>query len=327
MEALEIIAPYRHGRSGTVYLNQFLQRLLRSEEKVKRFGYKGFVNGDKVLQTANKYYDPYDHRESRTVKGIYVPNGALGYVYTSLRRQEKLQVKFPPEWIHRSFYIRGSKIEENLEMGYAITVHKAQGSQFDYVICIFPADASEFMSRELVYTVLTRARKKLYLLLQKDAQVLQDRLWAGYAERLWRNSALFRTAKGLPPAQLHRYRPQHLVEEALPDLFVRSREEAEIARALARHGIPFYYERPLLSRDGKTFRIPDFTFSVNRTEYYWEHRGLMDNPQYARAWERKERWYAENGYSDRLLVTPCEGMNLAESIRHILRDRLGLVGA
>jgi hypothetical protein len=71
---------------------------------------------------------------------------------------------------------------------------------------------------------------------------------------------------------------------------VRSYGEVLISQALAKAEIPFYYEKALLSKDKKTFRIPDFTLTYKRRTYFWEHRGMLDDPQYAKDWTNKEKW-------------------------------------
>ena len=161
------------------------------------------------------------------------------------------------------------------------------------------------------------------MLLQKDAGLLKERLWAGYSEMARRNSALFRTAKGIPKDGFKRFHPEQLVYEALPELLVRSRDELKIAQALTRYGVGFSYEKPLLSLDNKSWRLPDFTFKVKRKEYYWEHLGMLGAIDYDQKLERKRKWYKENGWQDRLIETPIEGMSLKESIKYILEDRFG----
>ena len=326
LEAVQLISPYRHNPSGVDPLNLFAQRLLRGDKVVRKYATHGFVWKDKVIQVRNFNYYAWDHKQNRPVRNedTYVPNGTIGYVFPKKATNNKIQVKFPRDFIRYSYYLGGSECEQNLELGYVLSVHKSQGSQFTNTIFILPAEESDFLSRELLYTALTRAQGKLYLLLEKDSHLLKDRLWTGHSEILRRNSALFKTAKGVPKEGFQKYRPQDLIYEALPDLLVRSLAEVQISRALADAEVPFYYEKPLLSNDGQTFRLPDFTFQYRRKTYFWEHRGRMDDPLYAKDWKRKEQWYIANGYEDQLLVTPIEGMTCEQSIQHILHDRLGV---
>ena len=113
----------------------------------------------------------------------------------------------------------------------------------------------------------------------------------------------------------------------MPELLVRSWPEVQISRALVEAEIPFYYEKPLLSKDKQTFRLPDFTFKYKRKTYFWEHLGRLDDPVYAKDWKRKQAWYVANGYDDQLLTTPIEGLGTPKSIQYILHDRLGITNS
>ena len=329
LEAIQIISPFRHKASGVDPLNFFVQRLLRGDETVRKFAVNGFVFRDKILQVRNYCYRAYVHGASAPNRYIqnqdtYVPNGSIGYVFPSRVSDTTIQAKFPKEFVRYSYYLTKKQCEENLELGYVLSVHKSQGSQFTNTIFVMPAEESDFLSRELLYTALTRAQGKLYPLLEQDARIMKDRLWIGHSEILRRNSALFRTAKGVPKEGFKTYLPENLIYEALPGQLVRSYGEVLISQALAKAGIPFYYEKALTSKDKKTFRIPDFTLAYKRRTYFWEHRGMLDDPQYAKDWTNKEKWYRKNGYEDQLLITPIEGVGLEQSIRSILEDRLGV---
>jgi exodeoxyribonuclease V alpha subunit len=326
LEAVQLLSPYRRNPSGVDPLNLFVQRLLRGDETVRKFATHGFVWRDKILQVRNFNYFGWDHTQNRGVRNenTYIPNGTIGYVFPKRVTNNKIQAKFPRDFVRYSYYLSGQKCNENLELGYVLSVHKAQGSQFTNSIFILPAEESDFLSRELLYTALTRAQGKLYLLLQKDARLLKDRCWSGHSEIIRRNSALFKTAKGIPKDGFQKYRPDDLIYEVMPDLLVRSHAEVEISRALVEAEIPFYYEKPLLSKDKQTYRLPDFTFKYRRKTYFWEHLGRLDDPLYAKDWKRKKQWYVTNGYEDQLLITPVESLSLKKSIQSILHDRLGI---
>jgi hypothetical protein len=118
--------------------------------------------------------------------------------------------------------------------------------------------------------------------------------------------------------------PEKLIYEALPELFVRSRDEVAISKALAEAGIGFYYEKVLPAKDGKSFKLPDFTFKHNRKEYYWEHKGMLSNFDYSQRDEKKTRWYTENGYQDKLIETPIGDRSMEESIKYVFENILGI---
>lgn len=325
VEAINIIAPYRHDPTGVDNINLIVQRTLRGKKTVDEFGKWGYVFNDKVLQVRNKTYYAYNH-QSKEGKNkneeYYVPNGTLGYVFP--KRTDKLQIKFPKDYDKYSFYLSKKQTNEMLELGYATSVHKAQGSQFDITIMIIPSEDSDFLNREMLYTALTRSTSIQIIMIQKDISILKSRLWLGKSEIVKRNSSLFSTSKGIPSKDFEKYKPENLIYDILPDLFVRSEGERMISEALAKHEIGFFYEKPLISKDNKSFKLPDFTFKYNRKEFYWEHNGMMSNFDYAERTEKKRRWYKENGYQDNLIETPIEGMNLTQSIKYILENTLNV---
>jgi ATP-dependent exoDNAse (exonuclease V) alpha subunit len=321
IEAIHIISPYRHTPTGVDNINIQIQKILRGSDTVRKFGKDGFVFRDKVLQTRNYTYSASDYQKKKTIKDetTYIPNGTLGFVFP----KGDFEVKFPEDYENLSYFITKKQKDEMLELGYATSVHKAQGSQFDVTITIIPNE-SDFLSREMLYTALTRSKKCQIILIQNDINFLKARLWLGDSEIVKRNSSLFSKSFGIPSKDLEKYKPENLVCEALPDLFVRSKDEVMISKALANAGIQFYYEKLLPSNDERSFKLPDFTFIHRRKTYYWEHKGMLDVFDYVQRDEKKDRWYKENGYQDNLIVTPREGMNLAESIKYIFENILNI---
>lgn len=324
IEAINVIAPYRHTPTGVDNLNLIIQKALRGENAVNKWAKYGFVFSDKVLQIRNYNYYAWDHTTNGKVKNddTYVPNGTLGYFLPNKNR--KIQIKFPKDYDRYSYFPTKKQTNEMLELGYATSVHKAQGSQFDITIMIVPNEDNDFLNREMLYTALTRSTSIQIILVQKDISILKSRLWLGKSEIVKRNSSLFSTSKGIPSKDFEKYKPENLIYEVLPDLFVRSEGERMISEALSKAEIGFFYEKPLISKDGKSFKLPDFTFKYNRKEYYWEHNGMMSNFDYAERAAKKKRWYEENGYQDRLIETPIEGMNLTQSIKYIMENVLNI---
>lgn len=324
IEAINVIAPYRHTPTGVDNLNMVIQKVLRGEEAVNKWAKYGFVFNDKVLQVRNYNYYAWDHTANEKVKNeeTYIPNGTLGYFMPNSKK--KVLIKFPKDYVRYSYYPTKKQANEMLELGYATSVHKAQGSQFVITIMIVPNEDSDFLNREMLYTALTRSTSIQIIMVQKDISILKSRLWLGKSEIVKRNSSLFSTSKGIPSKDFEKYKPENLIYEVLPDLFVRSEGERMISEALAKAEIGFYYEKPLISKDGKSFKLPDFTFKHNRKEYYWEHNGMMSNSDYAERVAKKKRWYIENGFQDRLIETPIEGMNLTQSIKYILENVLNI---
>lgn len=324
IEAINVIAPYRHTPAGADTLNLLIQEALRGKSTVDRYSNQGYVFDDKVLQVRNYTYRALDHtkKEFDSNDDNYIPNGTLGYFFPN--KAKKLLIKFPKEYERYSYYPTKKQANEMLELGYATSVHKAQGSQFNFTITIIPADESGFLNRELLYTGLTRSMNLQIVLIQRDLSLLKNCLWLGKSGLANRNSSLFSTFKGIPPKDFEKYKPENLIYEVLPDLLVRSESERIISERLLGRGISFYYEKPLIATDAKSFKLPDFTFKHNRKEYYWEHNGMLADFEYAKRAAKKKRWYTENGFQDSLIETPIEGLNLEGSITYVFEKILCL---
>jgi hypothetical protein len=322
LDRLQVLAPYR------LVIDEINETVRR---KVLGLAPSGMFNGlapyDRVMQTENKELFALSSDTGLRSKK-FVPNGQIGFVSritreTFEKKGKKVSIRFAPDYWSCSFDMTNQMVEENLAFAYGLSIHKAQGSQFNTVIAVVPARETDFLSRELIYTLITRAQRRVVLLLEKDAGTLLSRTWGEHSELLRRNSAIFRTARGWRSVRNSRFRPEDLIHEAVPDLFVRSLGEATIARALSGLGIPYYYERRLAAQDGGVGKAPDFTFRLNRRDWYLEHLGMRGLPRYDRDWERKKQWYAQNGYAEHLLTTPAEGKSLSESLREIFCGRFG----
>ncbi|MCC8361000.1 AAA family ATPase [Salinimicrobium sediminilitoris] len=324
IEAINLIAPYRHTPTGVDSINLEIQKTLRGKEAVDKWSKYGFVFNDKILQVRNFNYYAWDHKQNKKVQTIetYIPNGTLGYFLPNKKR--KIQIKFPKNYDQYSFYPTKRQVNEMLELGYATSVHKAQGSQFDITILVIPSEDSDFLNREMLYTALTRSTAIQIILIQNDISLLKSRLWLGKSDIIKRNSSLFSTSKGIPSKDFEKYKPENLIIEVLPDLLVRSEGERIISEALVQAEIGFFYEKPLISKDNKSFKLPDFTFKHRRKEFFWEHNGMLKNFDYAERAEKKRRWYHENGFQDSLIETPIEGMNLKQSIEYVFDNILNI---
>lgn len=207
---------------------------------------------------------------------------------------------------------------KNLELAYAISVHKSQGSEFDYVYIIIPKRDSHLLSMELLYTAVTRAQKKVTVLLQEDMGTLTSlgHIEKSAVRRI--NSSVFRF-EPLPEELL--YIQNWYADEkklaTLSEYFVRSKSEVIIANMLVEEDVPFVYEDPLYAPDGTMF-LPDFTVQFRGETYYWEHVGRLDLPDYSAHWERKKKWY-EQHFPGKLLIT-YEGKDLSTDAMAIIKE-------
>ena len=159
-----------------------------------------------------------------------------------------------------------------LDLAYALTVHKAQGSDFGTVFVVLP-QRSRLMSRELLYTALTRSRTRLVLLIEgSDASFLYDLTKPERSETARRNTNLFSPgvrddADDVPYAE-------HLVHRTGRGELVRSKSELVIANYLYWLGLDYKYERELHGIIDQDKLRPDFSFVDDAGDVIiWEHLG------------------------------------------------------
>jgi len=177
---------------------------------------------------------------------------------------------------------------------------------------VLPAKA-RFLSRELVYTALTRSKKKLVLLIQgKNATSLFDLSQPTNSETARRNTNLFsvgvRCSDDFPYAQ-------HLVHRTSKNVMVQSKSELTLATYFASADVnlgDYTYNRRL-EGEGYPYRLrPDFSWETDAGELIlWEHLGMLAREDYRQGWEKKKAWYASNGYIEgQNLFTSTEGPGL-----------------
>lgn len=158
---IQVLTPMRKGLLGVERLNTILQEYLNPrspEKKEKEFGSGLFREGDKVMQVKNNYQIEWEIRGAYGIpveKGVGVFNGDMGIVSEINSYAEQMTVVFDDnKYIEYSF-----KELEQLELAYAITIHKSQGSEYPAVVIPLLSGPRMLMSRNLLYTAITRARK------------------------------------------------------------------------------------------------------------------------------------------------------------------------
>ncbi len=154
---IQVLCPSRKGESGTVNLNNLLQATLNPRnENQPQLSYKGvyYRTGDKVMQIKNNY-DLQWERDSGDI-GYGVFNGDVGYITLIDIKGGIIKVKFED----RTATYFAENIGE-LELAYAVTVHKSQGSEFECVILPLFDVPQQLLYRNLLYTAVTRAKKLL----------------------------------------------------------------------------------------------------------------------------------------------------------------------
>lgn len=313
-ESWQVIAPVRGADHGVASLNRVIQQAFRKtwyrEASRRRYnrsvhpplGPQGIVYGDKVINIRNnrelKVYPP---RES------YVANGDVGLVVGNFKGKNRkklfpfLEIEFTSQPSHSySFPVwefSGDEESPPLELAYALTVHKTQGSEFGTTFLVLP-NPCWLLSRELLYTALTRQRDRVVILHKGEVRDLRRYASERYSDVARRLTNVFAPPNPVPVDVDGKdsFLEEGLIHRTKRGDLVRSKSEVIIANELLAQGINRYeYEAPL-SLNGKT-RYPDFTIIDEDTgnSFYWEHLGMLNHPDYRRRWERKLEDYRRSG--------------------------------
>ena len=182
---IQVMAPMKKGDAGVFALNAELQEKLNplNGRKQLRRGECCFRGGDKVMQIKNDYSICWK-RYGESGTGVF--NGDIGYVQDVDTEDDCLTIRFEDDRL--ATYDRG--MLDEIELAYCMSVHKSQGSEFPCVVLPLVQGPPMLMSRNLLYTAVTRARKLVVIIGRSDcvrAMVLNDHMQARYtalAERL-----------------------------------------------------------------------------------------------------------------------------------------------
>ncbi len=153
LKDIQLLCPMNKGKIGSTELNRILQLKLNPNKKDEEtgVGHRKFVEGDKVIQTRNNYD-----------KGVY--NGDIGYIKKIASVDKQLFVEFDGKYIEYDF---ASLID--LELAYAVSVHKYQGSESPCIIMPIHESYNRLLYRNLVYTGVTRGKKLVIMIGTKEA--------------------------------------------------------------------------------------------------------------------------------------------------------------
>ena len=158
-EDIQVLTPTRRGACGTMNLNRCLQAALNPPSRVKnekQFGDLIFREGDRIMQTRNNYDVMWEKDDGTVGTGIF--NGDVGVVKEIDPSGELLTLRFDD----RTAVYTADQLGQ-LDMAYAITVHKAQGSEYRAVVLLASPAAPALMVRGVLYTAMTRARELLIM--------------------------------------------------------------------------------------------------------------------------------------------------------------------
>lgn len=315
VEAWQILSPLRGMPFGVGDINRQIHERFRTafielasrhwnRPIPKPLGAERIVYGDKVINLSN-------HR--RDGRRVYPQDGALGYLANGeigviVGQWKTKNMRGPPSIVKVEFSSQtgytydfySNEFSEDgdaaLELAYALTVHKAQGSQFELVILVLP-EGHPILSRELIYTALTRHQNRVVVMHQGPRSLLRDFSSPQHSETGRRRTNLLTECRMLefPLANSSVFLQEGLIHRTSKGLAVRSKSELLIAEALLSAGVDFEYEKPL--NLGGAIRYPDFTIEdeISGRTVYWEHLGMLDQEDYRNRWEKKLAWYRANG--------------------------------
>ena len=329
----QILAPVKNMPQGVASINRLIHQKYRQHqlELAKQKGYMKripapygddeVVYGDKVINVQNMSRNAYPQMNAEN----YVANGEIGIACGLYKKNYPknvyLNVSFSSQqgftYTYDGHDFNNELGTNALELAYALTVHKSQGSQFDTVILVI-AEPCRITSRELLYTALTRQVNKIVILYNEEPYHLLKYSSEVYSDISKRFTDLF---ADVFPDDDGRHKPQiikvgntffdeNLIHRTIRGELVRSKSEAIIANALAYHNLTYEYE-PVLELEGKQKR-PDFKIIEGDTgeTWYWEHCGMLTDPTYKKRWEEKKKFYKKNGIEEgKNLIVTQDGPN------------------
>lgn len=354
-EEWQILTPHRNQASGSLDLNRHIKTRFRkgildfarsSNEGppfIPRYrmiaprGPEQITYGDKVICIRNHEHGAYrfaeEDKDKRKEKG-YVANGEIGMVvgdaFKLNKRPSYIRAQFASQ-PHVTYGFSGGYFSEEaspiLELAYAVTVHKAQGSEFGKVLLVLPS-RSRLLSREMLYTALTRQLDRVIILHQGGLEHLRAYRSPFFSEVARRITNLFSAPRMVevtaPPGLTHgpvgrTFLEEHLIHRSARGDLVSSKAELFIADLLfeaeRKLGIRYFFERAVIDQHGST-RWPDFSIEDREGQtWYWEHCGMLDQPDYEKRWEKKLAFYQANNVTrwgasnpaGRLIVTEDGG--------------------
>lgn len=318
VEAWQILSPLRGMSFGVSDINRQIHERFRKhflELATSRYrsipkpmGAERIVYGDKVINLCN---------HTRGGKKVYPQEGALGYLangeiglavgqWKTKGFPKTLTVEFASQKGY-SYNFYGSDFKDEgdavMELAYALTIHKAQGSQFGLTIVVLP-EGHPILSRELIYTALTRHQNRVVILHQGPRSRLKDFAspFSSATARRMTNLLSSCRMREIKQEKGSVFMQDGLIHLTSDGRAVRSMSELVIAEALIAAGQDFSYEKPL--RLGGEVRYPDFSIEdeISGRTIYWEHLGMLEKKSYREKWERKLAWYIKNG-----VMPECEG--------------------
>lgn len=327
IEDWQILSPTKFIGAGSYYLNNQLHQKYRQDivEKWNAYPWSNYspqsvqniVYGDKVISNVNGEKDYWDGSSGKA----YIANGEIGIMVDYPSHYGKNDKN--TSWYKFRFgsfegkvfsYTKkefgGDNSDSKLELAYALTVHKSQGSSFGKTIVVINGKSS-FVTKELLYTAFSRQREKLIVLSDLSIQELVQYANDWYSDTKQRYTDLFEIPNivEIESSKQKRYFEEKLIHKTIRGELVRSKSEVIVANILDKMKIEYSYEEPLVV-NGKTY-IPDFTLRYQGKTGYLEHLGMLSNKSYKKHWEEKRANYESVGISETLgnLIITEDGLD------------------
>ena len=192
MYDIQVLTPMRKGLLGVERLNKILQEYLNPPDRTKAEQEQNgvlFREGDKVMQVKNNYQLEWEIRGRYGIpmeKGLGIFNGDMGIIREINKQTERVTVEFDEQRMVEYPY---SGLEE-LELAYAVTIHKSQGSEYPAVVIPLLSGPKMLMTRNLLYTAVTRAKQCVtlvgdpYAFNQMEANTVEQKRYTALADRI-----------------------------------------------------------------------------------------------------------------------------------------------
>ena len=327
IEDWQILSPTKFIGTGSYYLNNQIHQKYRQDtveqwkaypwSKYSPLSVQNIVYGDKVISNVNGEKDYWDGSTGKA----YIANGEIGIMSDYPGHYGKNDKNH--SWYKFRFgsfegkvfsYTKadfgGDNSDSKLELAYALTVHKSQGSGYGKTIVVINGKSS-FVTKELLYTAFSRQRDKLIVLSDLSIQELVQYANDWYSDTKQRYTDLFEVPNiiEIESNEQKRFFEEKLIHKTIRGEMVRSKSEVIVANILDKMNIEYFYEEPL-DVSGKSY-IPDFTLRYQGKTAYLEHLGMLSNKSYKKHWDEKRAKYESVGISETLgnLIITEDGLD------------------
>lgn len=323
IENWQIISPVNGYGYGVKEVNKFIQstyrknfvelalNIQRQKRKIaKPTGNDNIVYGDKVINLKNIRWEDWQKIKPTQKKENaykYIANGEIGVITGEFRGansngqgEPNIEIAFSTQQGY-SYIFWANQLKDDgkysFDLAYAITVHKSQGSGFKKVFFVLPSKGA-ILSRELLYTALTRQEEKIIILHQGDFRDFIRLASTDASSTARRFTDLFHLpeVKQLK-TKWYDARYVNISERGEPMI---SKNEVIIANCLNKYKrqISYAYEDKLKFDSSARTIKPDFTIENLATgkKFYWEHLGMMTKTDYREKWDKKLASYIQDGF-------------------------------